>query len=236
MARRPGICSRCYAATRRQSRAARVPLADSRAARRIAAALPSQLARQRPDIRASEALLHKASAERRRGDGQPLSEPQLSGSREPSHQLATSSATAINIWSIGANLLQPLFRGGELQARKRAAVAAYDQAAAAYRDSGAAWALQNVADVLRAIEADTQAWRRGARRPRRPTMSYRSRSRRFDAGAVSQLAVLDAERKRLPPNWTECRPTPIRYADAVALLQAMGGGWWSQPKAAPPGQ
>ena len=66
----------------------------------------------------------------------------------------------INVWNIGINLLQPLFRGGELQARKRAAEAAYEQAMAAYRQS-VLQGLQNVADVA----AGARGGRPGARGP-----------------------------------------------------------------------
>jgi hypothetical protein len=64
-----------------------------------------------------------------------------------------SSRTAV--WSLGAGVLQPLFHGGELNARRRAAVAAYDQASAQYQEM-VMLAFQNVADVLRTLEADAR--------------------------------------------------------------------------------
>ncbi len=57
--------------------------------------------------------------------------------------------------------MQPIFQGGTLIAEKRAAEAAFMEAASVYR-STVLTAVQNVADVLRAIEANNNAVRRGA--------------------------------------------------------------------------
>ena len=189
--------------------------------------MPSELVRQRPDIRASEALLHKASANVGVATADLYPKLVISGSFSSS-QLSLSDVlgNGINIWSIGANLLQPLFRGGELQARKRAAEAAYDQAAAGYRQS-VLLGLQNVADVLRALEADAGAHAARAERAARADDVLRITLARYDAGAVSRLAVLDADRNRLQAEIERIQADASRYADAVALFQAVGGGWTS---------
>jgi len=189
--------------------------------------VPSELVRQRPDIRASEALLHKASANVGVATADLYPKLVISGSFSSS-QLSLSDVfgNGINIWSIGANLLQPLFRGGELQARKRAAEAANDQAAAGYRQS-VLLGLQNVADVLRALEADAGAHAARAERAARADDVLRITLARYDAGAVSRLAVLDADRNRLQAEIERIQADASRYADAVALFQAVGGGWTS---------
>lgn len=56
---------------------------------------------------------------------------------------------------LGAGLVQPLFQGGELRSKKRAAEAAYDQALANYRDV-VLQAFRDVADTLVALQADSQ--------------------------------------------------------------------------------
>jgi hypothetical protein len=97
----------------------------------------------------------------------------------------------INIWNIGINLLQPLFRGGELQARKRAAEAGYEQALAAYRQT-VLQGLQNVADVLRALEADADAVSARSLQADRAERRTASRIERFRAGGVSEVTLIDA--------------------------------------------
>src|SRR5262249_15631981 len=130
-----------------------------------------------------------------------------------------------NVWNIGANLIQPLIRGGELQARKRAAIAAYEQADAAYR-LAVLQGILNVADVLRALEADGRAESARSEQASRAAAAYRITIGRYDAGGVSQLAVLDAERTRLRAETDRLQAIANRLSDTAALFQALGGGWW----------
>ena len=125
--------------------------------------------------------------------------------------------------------MQPLFRGGELQARRRSAVAAYEQAGAAYQET-VLQALQNVADVLRALEADAarlQARAEAAERARRYSIIT---AERLKAGGVSETALLEATRQYRRAMLELAQATADRYADSAALLQALGGGWWQETK------
>ncbi|MHB9099192.1 MAG: efflux transporter outer membrane subunit, partial [Syntrophales bacterium] len=118
--------------------------------------LPSSLVRQRPDIRAAEALLHAASA--RIGVATAKLYPQITLTGGFGSMAATAGGLfdgTSTIWNLGAGLLQPLFHGGTLTAQQRAAVAAYDQAVAQYRET-VLGSFQAVADVLRALEADAR--------------------------------------------------------------------------------
>src|SRR5207302_6901785 len=82
--------------------------------------LPSTLAQQRPDIRASEALLHQASANVGVATANLYPQLTLSAGTGPEGVRVTDLS---NVWSVGANLTQPLFHGGQLQAHKRSAQA-----------------------------------------------------------------------------------------------------------------
>ncbi len=187
--------------------------------------IPSELVRQRPDIRASEALLHKASANIGVATADLYPKLVITGGFSSSQlNLSDVLGNGINIWNIGANLLQPLFHGDELQARKRAAVAAFDQAAAAYR-LAVLQGLQDVADVLRALEADAAALAARSEQAARAEEAYRITLGRFDAGGVSQLALLDAQRQHLAAEIDRLQALANRYSDAAALFQALGGGW-----------
>jgi len=192
--------------------------------------LPSQLARQRPDIRSAEALLARAGAQV--GVATANLYPQLTLSA----QLGALAASPGDLFAggngfslLGASLFYPLFRGGELQARRRSAVAAYEQAGAAYQET-VLQALQNVADVLRALEADA------ARLKERSDAEARARglrdiaAQRLAAGGVSQAAVLEATRHHHRALLEQSQAAADRHADSAALLQALGGGWWQAPK------
>lgn len=187
--------------------------------------IPSELALQRPDIRASEALLHKASANVGVATADLYPKLVISGNFSTSQlNIGDLLGNGINLWSIGANLLQPVFRGGELQARKRAAEAAYEQAAAGYRKAVLA-GLQNVADVLRAIEADAVAVAARTEQAARSDDVARIALARYDVGGVSLFMVVDTERQRLAAELDRVQALANQYLDAAALFQALGGGW-----------
>jgi len=189
--------------------------------------LPSELVRQRPDIRASEALLHKASANVGVATADLYPKLVVSGSFSSSQlNIGDVLGNGINVWSIGLNLLQPIFRGGELQARKRAAEAAYEQALGGYRQT-VLQGLQNVADVLRALEADAGSFEARSEQAARAEDVYRITLEQFRAGGVSELAVVDADRQRLAAEVDRLTTRASRYADVAALYQALGGGWTS---------
>jgi NodT family efflux transporter outer membrane factor (OMF) lipoprotein len=188
--------------------------------------LPSALARQRPDIRAAEALLHEASA--RVGVATANRYPQISLSANAG-ALAVSPLTsgAAAFAMLGASVAQPLFHGGELRARERSAVAAYDQAGAAWRQVVLA-ALQSVADTLVALDADAKTLREQATAADQAKAVLGIMSKQYDAGAVSLLTLLEAQRQVAAASVEETRAVANRFTDSAALFQALGGGWWSR--------
>jgi NodT family efflux transporter outer membrane factor (OMF) lipoprotein len=190
--------------------------------------LPSSLARQRPDIRAAEELLHAASA--RVGVATANLYPQitLTGSLGSEATKAGSLfGSGSSVWSLGAGLLQPIFRGGELSARRRAAVAGYEQAEAQYRET-VLQAFQNVADVLRALETDAQALKAQTDAEAAARASLDLARRQFQLGAGSYLTLLSAERQHQQARIGLVQAQAARFSDTAALFQALGGGWWNR--------
>ena len=191
--------------------------------------LPSSLVKQRPDILASEALLHQASAQI--GVATAAMYPQITLSASYGTEALTPAGAfqqANTIWSLGAGILQPLFQGGQLRAQKRAAVDAFDQANAQYRET-VLLAFENVADSLRALDHDatglmaqTEAWRAASDSLTLTRGQYR-------VGGVSYLALLDAQRQYQQTVVSLAQAQASRYADTAALFQALGGGWWNAP-------
>jgi len=134
---------------------------------------------------------------------------------------------------LGASLTQPIFRGGELQAQRRSAVAAYEQAAAAYREV-VLQGLQDVADTLRALEADARTLAERAQAAEHARGRRAIAAARFQAGGMSQYALLDVERQLRSALLDRTQAVADRYADSAALLQALGGGWWNAGEAVAP--
>ena len=209
-----------------QMTASSLALADFTLPRDVPLTLPSELARQRPDVRASEALLHEASANVGVATANLYPKFALTGSAATTRTSFADIANGINVWSLGLDLLQPVFHAGELKAQQRAAVAAFDAARSAYRQV-VLNALQNVADALLALAADAQAL--GARDTELAAAeaAYRITRARFELGGVSQLALLDAQRQRLAARLDHQQAVALRLSDTAALLAASGGGWWA---------
>jgi outer membrane protein TolC len=133
------------------------------------------------------------------------------------------------IWSLGAGLTQPLFHGGELTAKRRAAIAALDQAGAQYRET-VLQAFQNVADVLQALDSDAAALKAQSEAERSARDSLELTQRQFALGAVNYLLLLNAERQHQQALLSLAQARAARVADSAALFQALGGGWWNRKK------
>ncbi len=190
--------------------------------------LPSDLVRQRPDIRAAETVLHQTNA--RIGVAQALMFPQLTlsgsygGAATSTHNLFDPGS---RIWNVGASLLQPIFHAGQLQARKRGAEAAYDQAFAQYRET-LLGAFQNVADVLFALEFDAVALKAQVDAEAAARESLDMTTKQLQFGSASYLALFNAQRQYEQAKIGLVQAQAARYADTAALFQALGGGWWQR--------
>ena len=187
--------------------------------------LPSTLARRRPDILAAEALLHQASAAVGVAAANLYPQITLSGSLGSERTSTAQLLQGFNIWSLGGNLVQPLFHGGQLRARKRAAVAAYDEAAGGYRQA-VLKGLQEVADALAALDADARTLAARAAVTEAARTGWRIADQRYRVGGISELALLDSQRQLLQAEVDQTAARADRYADTATLLQALGGGWW----------
>lgn len=196
--------------------------------RELPLSLPSELLRQRPDVRQAEAVMRQTNA--RIGVAEALMLPQLtlSGSYGTA---ATSTGNLFNpgtqLWNIGANLLQPIFHAGQLQAQKRGAEAAYDQAFAQYRQA-VLTAFQDVADVLNALEFDAATLRAQAEAEAAARESLEVTQQQLKFGAASYLALFNAQRQYSLAKAALVQAQAARYADTAALFQALGGGWWNR--------
>lgn len=190
--------------------------------------LPSLLVRQRPDVRASEALLHSASAQIGVATANLYPQITLTGSYgSDSAKLHNLFDKDTEIWHLAAGLLQPVFRGGELTAKRRAALAAFDQASERYRET-VLLAFQNVADVLRALDADARTLKARADAESAACDTLDLTQKQFQLGAISYLTLLNAERQYQRSQVSLIQARAARFADTAALFQALGGGWWNR--------
>lgn len=194
--------------------------------------LPSRLVRRRPDIRASESLLHAASAQIGVATANMLPQVTLGGGiGTETTKFDSLFGRDTGIWNLGISLLQPVFHGGELSAKRRAAVYAYKQALAQYQATVLV-AFQNVADSLRALDRDAAALRAQAFATAAARDSFLITRKQFRLGAVSYLILLNADRTYRQARINLILARAARLSDTAALFQALGGGWNLAPEAA----
>jgi outer membrane protein TolC len=134
---------------------------------------------------------------------------------------------AILAWSVAAGVAQPIFEGGTLLHRRRAAIEAYNQALAEYRYT-VLIAFQNVADSLHALESDADALKADAIAESSASASFRLAREQYQAGYIPYLSLLVAENSYQQTTISLVQAEASRYADTAALFQALGGGWWNR--------
>ncbi len=190
--------------------------------------LPSKLVDQRPDIRAASANLQSASAQVGVAIANRLPSLTLSanagGAATRISQLFTNGNS---FWSLSGDLVQPVFQGGALMHRQRAAQAALDQAKAQYRSTVLS-AFQNVADTLYALQADSRALQSAVIAEQTSAESLAIARKQLALGQVSGLAVITADQAYAQTRLALIQAQAGRFTDTAALFQALGGGWWGR--------
>jgi NodT family efflux transporter outer membrane factor (OMF) lipoprotein len=208
--------------------AATFDLGSLRTPRELPLTLPADLVRQRPDVRAAEASVHAANAQVGVAIANRLPAITLSGN-------AGSTAFAVsqlfnsgtNAWLIAGNALQPVFDGGTLRYKQKAAEEGLAQAVAQYR-STVLTAFQNVADTLRALQADSRALGAAIAAERSAGRSIELVRRQIEQGQVSLPILITIQQAYLQTSLARVQAQAAILADTVALFQALGGGWWNR--------
>ena len=200
----------------------------------IPVGVPAALLERRPDVVEAEQLLHAANADV--GAAKALFYPTIS---------LTGSVGAVSgdltdllkgdsvIWSIGANLFQPIFNAGRIRGNYDAARARFDRALAEYQQT-AINAYREVADALIAIqklaavrveqEAGVLALRDASQLSRE----------RYDIGLSSYLEILIADQELFERELDLATTRGSEMRALAQLYRALGGGWQPEPTTVPP--
>jgi NodT family efflux transporter outer membrane factor (OMF) lipoprotein len=198
-------------------------LEDFTALSPLPVSLPSELARRRPDIRASEARLHAATAEIGVATANLYPQIKLTGSMSQQAlkigDLFDDSAFA---FGLAGNLTAPLFNSGRLRAERRAAEAARQAALANYEQTVLA-AFGQVADVLAALEHDSELTTAQQQALDVASNNLTLTRESYSAGNVGVLQILDAERAVQRARIGVARAHAQRLQDTAELIVALGG-------------
>jgi NodT family efflux transporter outer membrane factor (OMF) lipoprotein len=194
--------------------------------------LPAKIIEQRPDVRAAEAQLRAANAQVGVAVAAMLPQFSITGAYGGNAtQIPWMFRGGGPFWSLIGDVSQPIFEGGTLLHRKRAANDALKQAAAQYQSTAMA-AYQNVADTLHASLADADALAADVEAEDAARITYDLTRRQMALGYVDTLTLLHAETTYQQSLLTRVQAQAARYGDTIALFQALGGGWWNRVEVA----
>ena len=204
-----------------------VRLADLSLPNDLPLSLPAELVRQRTDILVAEATAHTASANVGVATAALFPSLTLSGS----YGADSTSASRIfaangTFWSVGANLTAPVFDGGTLWYRRKAAIDGYRQAMASYRQVVLS-AFAQVADTLRALDNDAAALHAADQALATAEQALGLVQANYAAGTATYLDLLNADAQFHRAQITDLQAIAVRYQDTVGLFAALGGGWWN---------
>ncbi|WP_315838702.1 efflux transporter outer membrane subunit [Bradyrhizobium prioriisuperbiae] len=200
-------------------------LASLRLPANLPVSLPSTMVRQRPDVRAAEANLHSASA--LVGVAIAARLPNITLSANPGVSAASFAAMftpGTAFYTVAASATQTVFDGLTLYHKQKAAEAALEQADALYRQA-VITAMQNVADALRALQADARGVQAAIKAETAAKASLDIVQKQLVLGQINQVTVLTAQQTYFNASIARVQAEATRLADTAALFMALGGGW-----------
>jgi len=204
-------------------------LAELRLPTVIPTLVPSALLENRPDIQAARAETAAAAAE------VGVATANLYPNIDISASLGKAAMTggmffnpASTLWAIGSSLAAPIYEGGALHAKKRAAMDHWRVATDRYRAT-VLNAFRQVADALRAVQSADTTYTHSKAAARAAASAYRLAVARYRDGAVDYATLLNAELEAQKDEIAAVQARAQRYLDSAALFVAMGDGWWQDP-------
>ncbi|MDD2877679.1 MAG: efflux transporter outer membrane subunit [Acidiphilium sp.] len=186
-------------------------------------AVPSALVAGRPDIVAARALVSADHA----AVGQAVAAlyPSLSLSAQGGYASETFNTLfqpSAALWTLAGSLLAPIFEGGVLHARERAAQATLANALATYRGT-VLTAFQQVADGLRHVEDDRDSVQQTTAAAQTANQAYTLARQQFKLGAADYNTVLTAEITWRQAQLAAVQATTQQLLDEAALRAALAG-------------
>jgi len=187
--------------------------------------VPSDLLERRPDIATAERQM--ASENALVGVATAAFYPQLTlsgvGGFESTNITKLISAPSA-IWSLGGDLLQPVFNGGRNRANLAYTKHTYDETVANYREAVLV-AFQQVEDGLSGLNELTQAAATQNSAVADARRALDIANNRYVGGVTSYLDVITAQSALLVNERLSTQLLGQQMVTEVALIKALGGGW-----------
>jgi multidrug efflux system outer membrane protein len=191
----------------------------------VPAGLPSALLERRPDVRAAAQSVRVANAQV--GVVQAAFLPTFGLTTffgKLSTPLSQLSSSETNAWSYGPRASGPIFQGGGLIARKRQAVANWEQVTAQYHQTALS-AFRDVSDALISRENFEAIRGQLIQSVQANREAVRLANMRYIEGLSSYVEVLDALQRLYPAQLALAQTEVNRRLVILQLYKALGGGW-----------
>jgi NodT family efflux transporter outer membrane factor (OMF) lipoprotein len=191
----------------------------------IPTGVPSEILERRPDVAASERQMAFENAQVGLAMAAFYPHITLAGSGGwQSRDIATLINAPSAFWSLGGDLLQPIFNGGRNRANLAATRAAYDESIANYRESVLV-AFQQVEDGLSGLALLNQAAKtqRAAVADSRRALDIANN--RYVGGVTTYLDVITAQSTLLSNERLATQLLGQQMVTSVYLVKALGGAW-----------
>ena len=194
----------------------------------VAAGLPSELLRRRPDIFTAEANLESASAglaAARAALYPSLTLTASGGVQNPALNAAILSLSGVGpTLNLGASLAQPIFDGGRLRAARAEAQAKEQELTASYRAAivSALVDVENSLSAIRHIDAARELQNDSVAQSER---AFQGAQLRYKEGYGDFLTVLEAQKALYTVRDLYIQYRLARLQALVSLCKALGGGW-----------
>ena len=196
----------------------------------IPVGLPSDLLQRRPDVASAERSMAAANA--RIGVARAAYYPSIllgSGFGEPnagwqSNALATLFDAPSRLWSLGLSATQTLFDAGKTRANVRIANADYTAAVAAYRQT-VLTAMEEVENGITGLASLDRAVTQADASVKSAQDAFDIATARYRGGVDTYLEMITAQQALLSDERQAVQVQGQRFATAVFLVKALGGGW-----------
>jgi len=191
----------------------------------IPTGVPSEILERRPDVATSERQMAFENAQV--GLAMAAFYPHItlagSGGYE-SRDIATLVNAPSVFWSLGGDLLQPIFNGGRNRANLASSRAAYDESVANYRESVLV-AFQQVEDGLSGLALLNQAAKTQQAAVADSRLALDIANNRYVGGVTTYLDVITAQSTLLNNERLATQLLGQQMVTSVYLVKALGGAW-----------
>ena len=194
----------------------------------VPAGVPSTLLERRPDIAAAERRVAAANADIGVARAAFFPTIGLSASgNSSSTSLGDLFSASANTWSLGLSAAQTLFDAGARKARVEQARASYDASVADYRQT-VLTAFEDVENQLTAVQVLQRRYALLKTSADAADQTEQMLLNQYKAGQVAYTDVVTAQASALSARRSLLTATVARQTTAVALIQALGGGWTAE--------